>query len=112
MQASGNHQVEHKPDIVFHPDGNAFPDTLQISDALTFNTRERRLCGSQKKRAEDTHTFEFFPNNSRFDRDPVRTDVGQFRHGIHYIGIGELASGTFKQPVVEARLDMQRLKAS
>jgi hypothetical protein len=51
VQAAGDHQMEHQPEIFFQTDRDPFADTLQFTKGAALQVRERRLCAPQQKRA-------------------------------------------------------------
>ena len=49
MQASGDHQVEHKPQIVVEPDGDSLANTLKRAHRTSESLLEWWFRGSQQK---------------------------------------------------------------
>jgi hypothetical protein len=80
MQPPGNHQMRHQPEIFFKAETDAFPETSQLNNLLTFNRRNRRCCSSQEKRRIQLDTFKCVIENPLFQRFDVDRDVRQLRH--------------------------------
>ena len=85
MQASGDHQVVHKPHIVFHANGNAFPDASQLAHILTLYGENRRLRGSQKEGAGQANMLEYFANNTFFQGRDIGRNVWQLGHDTSFL---------------------------
>ena len=61
VQASGNHQMKHQPEIALHPDSDALADAAQFPHHVTFHRGNRRPCRSQQKCASHTNLLERLP---------------------------------------------------
>src|ERR1041385_5597534 len=89
MQPPGNHQMHHQPEIFFKAETDAFPETSQLNNLLTFNRRNRRCCSSQKERRVQLDTFKWVIEKPPFQRFDVDSDVRQLRHaGKINAGVG------------------------
>ena len=80
MQASGNHQVEHQPNVVFQTDANALAKPAQLDDDFSLNVSQRWDRRAQEKWARDTHMIETLAENPFLERFDVHNNVGQFGH--------------------------------
>ena len=81
MKPSGDHQVDHKPEVIVESDRDAFADAAQFPYRAACGARQRRLGGAQEKRARpNADPFERLPYDARFERGEVRGNVGQLRH--------------------------------
>jgi hypothetical protein len=47
MQPTGNHQMQHQPEIILHSNRDALANPPQSLHNSSFNLGERRLDGSQ-----------------------------------------------------------------
>ena len=75
MQPSGNHQVQHQPEIAFHSNRDPLADAPQFSDEPSLHIRNRRLYGAQQKRARQSHMLDPLPDDAWFKRGDVRGDI-------------------------------------
>jgi hypothetical protein len=80
MQPSGDHQVQHQPQIAVKAYRYAFSDAAQRRHNTAVDTAERRVRSPEQEGTCDTHLLETLTENSRFERADVGGDVGQFRH--------------------------------
>jgi hypothetical protein len=80
MQAAGDHQVQHQPEVAIQADGDALSHSPQFAHSSSRGFRERRRRGSKKKRAGQPDAFERQPHHARFERRNVSRDVRQFGH--------------------------------
>ena len=86
VQAAGNHQVQHQPEVAIHADGDALADAAQFADGAAFAVRERRFDGAQQKRAREPHALERLADDARFERADVGGDIRQFWHAYQLAG--------------------------
>jgi hypothetical protein len=49
VQAAGDHQVQHQPEIAFYTNRNPLADPPQFADDAAFDIRKRWLCGTSRK---------------------------------------------------------------
>ena len=80
MQAAGDHQVQHQPEVAIQADGDALSHSPQFANGSSRGFRERRRRGSKKKRAGQPDAFKRQPHHARFERCNVSRDVRQFGH--------------------------------
>src|SRR5438067_8688893 len=80
MQPSGDHQVKHQPQIVFHTNCDALADAPQLAHLASFNASERRLYRAQQEGVCQPYMFDGFTDDASLQRDHVRGDVGEFWH--------------------------------
>ena len=80
MQPSGDHQVEHQPEIAFDADCNALPNAAQFANRAALNARKWRIDGAQQEDGCQPNPLERLAEDARFERSDVGGDVGQFRH--------------------------------
>ena len=71
MQPPRNHQMQHQPGIALQADGDAFAHPAQANHSLPFYRCDRRLRGSQQKRADQPHVFKRPADYSGFERAEV-----------------------------------------
>src|SRR5215469_1147480 len=84
VQSSGNHQVQHEPEIAFQSNRDSFSNAPQSLDLASFHIRERRLHASQQKRTAETHSLQTLSDDAGLERGDVSRDIGQLRH-IHQL---------------------------
>lgn len=82
MKASGDHQMEDEPEVVFEADADAFAEAAEVDDSFARGVGERRSCGAEEKRADDADGVEGLAENARFERFDVNGDVWEFRHAL------------------------------
>jgi len=58
MQSSGDHQMEHEPQVVVEADRDALADAPQLAHGASLHARERRVGGAQQEDARDAYPFE------------------------------------------------------
>ena len=75
MQAAGDHQVEHEPEVAFETDRDPLSHPPQLAHGSSRGFRERRRRGSKKKRAGQPDALERLSDNARFERRDVGRDV-------------------------------------
>jgi hypothetical protein len=75
MQAAGDHQVQHQPEVAIQADGDALSHSPQFAHSSSGGFREGWRRGSKKKRAYKPHAFERQPQYARFQRCNVSRDV-------------------------------------
>ena len=80
MQAPGNHQVKHQPEIAFHANGDALANSSQFLNRATFHIGKRWSNGAENKRARDPYALQHLINDPRFKRIDVSKDVRQLWH--------------------------------
>jgi hypothetical protein len=80
VQAAGDHQVQHQPEITLYSERYAFADPPQITDNATFHFYDRRLRRAKQKRTCQAYTVNRLRNNAGLERVNIRGDVGQLRH--------------------------------
>ncbi len=80
MQTAGNHQVEHQPQVAFHPDRDALADAPQFAHRTALRTGERRLHCAQQERARNAHLLQLLSQDARLERADISGDVRQLRH--------------------------------
>jgi hypothetical protein len=80
MQAAGDHQVEDEPEFVFEADADALAETAELENSLAGGVGEGRVCGAQKKWADDADTFKGLAEDAAFQSFDINDDVREFRH--------------------------------
>ena len=80
MQAAGDHQVQHQPEVAIQADGDALSHSPQFAHGSSRGFREGGRGGSKKKRAGQPDAFERQAHHARFQRCDVSRDVRQFGH--------------------------------
>ena len=83
MEAAGDHQVQHQPEIAFDADGDALADAAHGNDLLALDRAQRRIDGAQQEDRAEPHPLERLAENASLDGGDVGGDVGQFRHGVN-----------------------------
>ena len=81
MEAAGDHEVKDEPEVVVEAESDAFADTAQLADGMTFDAGQRGLDRPQKKRARDTDFGQRLADDAGSQRAEIGFDVGEFRHG-------------------------------
>jgi hypothetical protein len=69
VQAAGNHEMKHEPEIAFQANCNPLSDAAQFAHTPSFGVGERRSNGAQNKWAQDAHLLECLADYSRLERD-------------------------------------------
>jgi hypothetical protein len=64
MKPAGDHQMEHQPEIVFHPNRDPFSDSFQITDDATFHFANRWFSSAKQKRAGDSNSTQWLTQYS------------------------------------------------
>ena len=80
VQAPGDHQVKHEPEVVVEADGDALADAAQLADVRP-STSATAAGRAQQKGAGDANMLERLADDALFERVDVGGDVGQLRHG-------------------------------
>ena len=80
MQPAGNHEVQHKPEIAFNANADAFAKPTKLNHLFTLQTLERRNCGTKQRGRSDLHTCERLPEDSLLEGLYVDDNVRKFRH--------------------------------
>ena len=75
MQASGNHEMNHQPEIAFQPDRNSFSDPSYSLDGAPLHRFDRRLHRSQQEGASEPKVLKPLAHNARLQRSQVRGNV-------------------------------------
>ena len=84
MEAPGDHQVEHQPDVIFQADGDALSDAAHLLHHLVFGGGQRRCHGAQEERSADERALEGVRDDAGFQCFHVDRDVRQFGHVFFY----------------------------
>ncbi len=80
MEASGDHEVQHKPAFVIESDGDALAQSLQVADKLTPGGLKRRTRRAQQEWTCQPDIFQPLPKNSRPQSFEIYNDVRKLRH--------------------------------
>jgi hypothetical protein len=91
VEAAGDHQMQHEPEIAFYSKGETLADSPEFADDAALDIGKWWLRGSKEKRAAQAHTLDWLPNDSRFKCSDVGDDVRKFRHAYELAG----CSGVF-----------------
>jgi hypothetical protein len=92
MQAPGDHQVQHQPELVLEADGDALAEPPQLVDLLALDASDRRVGGAQQERMADPHARQLPAEDARLQGLDIDRDVRQFGHA------GQHAITAFGQP--------------
>src|ERR1019366_1401725 len=68
MQAAGNHEVEHQPQVAVDADGDALADATEGPDGAPFHASQWWIGGAQQKHRANAHVFERLAEDARFER--------------------------------------------
>lgn len=80
MQSTGDHQMQHEPQIVVNTDGNAFANAAQFADEAALHARKRWLHGAEQKRAGQAHSQNGLPDYAWFQGSEIGHNIGQLGH--------------------------------
>jgi len=80
VQATGDHEVQDKPEIVVETDGDALGDAAERADGVAFGGREGLVGGAEEKGAVETDVFERLIEDAGLKGSEVGGDVGKFGH--------------------------------
>src|SRR5712692_4885741 len=64
VQAPGNHQVQHQPNVVVEADTNSLTKSAQTDDGLALRVPHRRSGSPQQKWTSDAHTIQALAENT------------------------------------------------
>src|SRR5580658_2663510 len=67
VQASGDHEVQHQPQIVVQPNGDPFADPAELSNGFVLGAMKRRVHGAQEKRTCETDMLEGLAEDALFE---------------------------------------------
>ena len=81
VEAAGNHEVKHEPDVVFEAQGDALADAAEAGDALAFSLADGRIHGAEKEEALDADGLEGLAEHAGLKGGEIGRDVGEFGHG-------------------------------
>jgi hypothetical protein len=79
MQAAGDRQVQHQPEVAIQAHGDVLSHSPQLAHSSSGGFREGRRGGSKKGRAYKPDAFGRQAHHARFQRRNVSGDVGQLR---------------------------------
>lgn len=82
MQPSGDHEVQHQPEIIVETNCNALADTPQFAHHVTLGAADRRLRSAQQKRAGNPRLLEGLTDDAPLKCADVGRYVGQLRHRV------------------------------
>src|SRR5207249_5774946 len=80
VQATGNHQVQHKPKIALHSNGNSLADRSQVAHNVAFHIGERWLYRTKQEGAGQPYVLDRLRHDPCFKRADISGNIGQFRH--------------------------------
>ena len=80
MQSSGNHEMNHQPQVIVQTDGHAFANPPQFANLAALDIAERRYRGTKHEGASHPDSLQSSAHDSRSERRQVGTDVGEFGH--------------------------------
>ena len=80
VKASGDHEMEDKPEAVFEADADAFAEPAELEDFFAESAGERRVRCAQEEGTDDADRFESLAKNAGFEGFDVDGDIGEFRH--------------------------------
>jgi len=101
VKAACDHQVKHKPKVVFEADADTLSDAAKLEDFLAGSVGQGRSCGAQQKRADDSHGFECLAEYAGFESFDVDGDVGEFGHAVSTL-VSQLGAGNILQRLKKA----------
>src|SRR5579884_3219277 len=93
VQPSGDHQMNHQPEISLQTDRDPFADVAQAAYNPAIDAGERRLRCSQKERAGEAHSLERLTDGARLERADVGEDVRELRHALQSQIADSLSAG-------------------
>jgi hypothetical protein len=65
VQATGDHEVQHQPDVVIEANGDALANASQLYDSVAVRRRGRSVRGSQEKWTADFDALQRAAENAR-----------------------------------------------
>jgi hypothetical protein len=80
MQAAGNHQMEHQPQVAIQANRDSLADPAQFAHGSTLCIRDGRHYGADKKRACEPNPLDRLAHDSCIESGDVGGDIRQFRH--------------------------------
>jgi hypothetical protein len=80
VEAAGDHQVKHEPEIAGKADGDALADTAQSGDLAGFDGGERRIDGAEQEGRADTDAFQDPAGDARVESLQIDRNIRQFGH--------------------------------
>src|SRR5579863_9626543 len=75
VEPSSDHQMQHQPQIVVQPNGDAFADTSQDSDGFACGARKWRISRTQQKGTDQSDMLQRLAKDALFERFNVDDDV-------------------------------------
>src|SRR5438270_12360713 len=100
VQASGDHQLQHEPEVTFKPNCDSLPNPLNSLHHTAFGTRQGRVHGPQEKWAGEADLFERLPNDAHLKRINVSRYIGQFGHSYQLAWLRRIWQCRGSAPVV------------
>ena len=76
----GDHQVENEKQFAVHFNDHAFAQSPQTDDSAAFDGGQRRIHGTQQKRADEPSRGHTLPHDPRLEGAEVQKNVWEFGH--------------------------------
>ncbi len=80
VQSSGDHQVQHEPQLIIQPDGNPLAQSPQLANGLAVSRFQRWLTGSQQERAFQADLLQALTHDAAFKCIKIDRNIGQLGH--------------------------------
>ena len=75
MEPSGDHQMQHHPDSTVHAERDALADAAQRGDRASLDQGQRRLDGTDEKRAAEANALHGLAQDARGERLEIDGDI-------------------------------------
>ena len=75
VEAAGDHQVQHQPEIAFYANRNSLADPPQFAHNAAFDIRKQWLRGAKQKRAPQPYVLDRLSQDSWLKRTNVGGDI-------------------------------------
>jgi hypothetical protein len=94
--------MQREPEIALNSNDNPLPHSPQFADSSALHSRQRRLRGSEKKRAVEPYVLQRLADYTRFESAEIGGDIRQFWHGYQIARRSHtLAMRTLESPATE-----------
>src|SRR5262249_26802412 len=84
MQTSGDHQVQHEPQLLLQPNGYPFSYSLYFTNGSSFDLRQGRAGCAHEKGTRQSNALELLPEDTLLQRFDVHDHVRQFWHTLPF----------------------------
>jgi hypothetical protein len=86
VESTGDHQVNHEPEISFDPNGDPLADASQLPDGSAFDGGDAGFRSPKYKRAGEPDPLDGLAEDSGFKCANIRDDIRQFGHALYLEG--------------------------